>query len=203
MCLSAIAFVLIIFSTVMLFAKIPSSSEAFWTGSTCPSALVVSGDKLMLIYNNEPIYFNNLDEYSEFVNHLRSQGIDCPISMLQPSTDNSTPPGGNAPVLDASRESTIYNTGSYPGFDPQGLNIGKYTDVDAVHDSTAKSQLSDNPMDINWGGVEYTQNSVLSGNYDENQVSKPTYFQPSVAFFPDANLSSNPASYISSNGSRQ
>ena len=188
--LSVIALSLIIFSIAMLFTRIPSP-EPFRSGSKCPSSLVRSGDKLMLIYDNAPIYFDSLDEYSVFVNELRSKGIDCPVSMLEGGGDE----GGLAPVLNASHDS---NPGSYPGFDPQGLDIGRYTKIDAVHDSTAKSNLSDNPMDANWGGVEHTQNMVDSGKYEENQVAKQTYFTPKVQFFPD--LGPEPRSFTNSRG---
>lgn len=175
---SAILFLLVIFSIAMLFAKIPSA-ETFRSGSKCPSALIRSGDKLMLIYDNAPIYFNNLEEYIEFVNELRSQGIDCPVSMLQEETGKQPP----AEVLDVGDDK-----GTYPGFDPYGLHIGRYTEIDKIHDSTANSKLSDNPMDPNWGGVEHTQNMVDSGKYEEREVTKQSYFSPKVQFFPDIKM---------------
>ena len=184
--ISAIIFLLVIFSIALLFAKIPSA-EAFRSGSKCPSNLMKSGDKLMLIYDDAPIYFNNLEEYIAFVNELRSQGIDCPVSMLQEDNEQQHP-NINAEVLDASRDNGQYNKGSYPGFDPQGLHIGRYTDIDKTHDSTANPNLSDNPMDPNWGGVEHTQNMVDSGKYEENQVTKKAYFTPKVQFFPDIKM---------------
>jgi hypothetical protein len=79
------------------------------------------------------------------------------------------------PVVDASREDGPYNKNQYAGFDPYGQNIGTYTNIDQVHDSTSMQPLSDNPMDPNWGGVLYTRNQVISGKYDDNQVTKPVY----------------------------
>jgi len=76
---------------------------------------------------------------------------------------------------DASLENPPYNSGNYSGFDPQGQYIGVYTTLDAVHDSTAASPISDNPMDPNWGGVKYTWAQVKSGKYDENKVDSTNY----------------------------
>jgi hypothetical protein len=85
-------------------------------------------------------------------------------------------PNKPIPVIDASRENPPYNTNNYAGFDPTNQYVGVYTNIDAIHDSTRVSQLSDNPMDENWAGVLYTENSVQSGKYDDNNVVKPTYF---------------------------
>jgi hypothetical protein len=80
------------------------------------------------------------------------------------------------PVVDASREDGPYNQGLYPSYDPYGQDVGKYTNVDQIHDSTKVGvKFSDNPMDPNWGGVLYTRQQVMSGKYDDNQVVKPLY----------------------------
>ena len=86
-----------------------------------------------------------------------------------------TPPRVAVPFVDASKEDPPYNQNQYTSFDPHGQFIGKYTTVDQVHDSTKIAPLSDNPMDPNWGGVLYTRNQVISGKYDDNNVTKPIY----------------------------
>jgi len=73
-------------------------------------------------------------------------------------------------VKDASRENTNYNTNMYAGFDPTSQYVGVYTNLDQIHESTSYSELSDNPMDANWGGVLYTKQAVESGKYDENVI---------------------------------
>jgi hypothetical protein len=60
----------------------------------------------------------------------------------------------------------------FPSIDPHGQNVGKYTEVDAVHDSTAKTALSDNPLDTNWGGVNYSIEQANSDKYINNRVYK-------------------------------
>jgi len=79
------------------------------------------------------------------------------------------------PIVDSTDDNPPWNTGGYSGFDPIGLHIGQYTTLDALHDSTYKGQnISDNPMDSNWGGVLYTKSAVDSGKYDERQVLPPS-----------------------------
>jgi hypothetical protein len=93
--------------------------------------------------------------------------------------------------------------GQYPGFDPLGLQIGTYTKLDEIHDSTAKSGVSDNPMDLNWGGVQHTQQAVDSGKYEENQVTKPVYFTPKNNHIPGLYQNvAEPPSFLHSTGSR-
>ena len=118
------------------------------------------------------------------------------IPLYSPTNYVSTPPvqpivykdddkGIPIPVIDASREHGDYNKGNYAGFDPTSLYVGKYTEIDKVHDLTSKSgKQSDNPMDTNWGGVENTQKAVDSGKYDENNITKPRLFQPKLKFDP-------------------
>jgi hypothetical protein len=175
-----IAFLLVMLSIVVLFSD--HLYEGFRAGSKCPSPLIRSGDKLMLIYDNAPIYFDDLDEYAMFVNKLRSEGIDCPVSVLENGTIENNK---NEDVLDATRDGKVYNKDLFPGFDPYGQHVGRYTSLDAIHDSTGNSGVSDNPMDPNWGGVEHTQDMVASGKYIGREVSKQSQFTPKVQFFPD------------------
>lgn len=161
----------------------------------------------------DPIPFYNLDEYINYLDIQRKKGIICPILFLQyetttqgtevyrmrpspfdlqagiPETAASaiTQLGGKpVKILDASRDNGPYNQGQFAGFDPYGLHIGEYTDVDAIHDSTALGKsASENPMDYNWGGVQTTENAVRVGNYVDRYVSKPMYFSPKTSYLPD------------------
>jgi hypothetical protein len=55
-------------------------------------------------------------------------------------------------------------------------------------------------MDTNWGGVEFTQDAVESGKYNDNMVTKPVYFTPKTQFFPSLYGEPEPTSF---KGSRQ
>jgi len=81
--------------------------------------------------------------------------------------------------LDATKDHAPWNVDDYHGFDPTSQYVGRYTILDALHDSTYKGQnLSENPMDDNWGGVIYTKSAVDSGKYDINQVLPPSAAGP-------------------------
>ena len=187
----------------------------------CGNVLVKRGEHIYLYNTNDnsdslPIHFNNLDEYIEYVQNQRSQNIQCPILFLQEESDVQ----GNTfykakpsphdltnrdlnhvqPIIDSSRTSKTFNKNQYHGFDPYGQDIGVYNEMDVLHDSTAKSTLSDNPMDPNWGGVEHTEKQVESGKYDKRMVTKPTYFTPKTEFLKDLGGRTPPPSYISSKG---
>ena len=161
-----------------------------------------------------PIPFLNLDEYIFYLGQQRKEGNSCPVLYLQQENNaqgqdvyriRPSPFDGQGglplitglpeekvnnavtKVLDATRDHPPYNAGNYNSFDPYGQYVGVYTNVDVVHDSTEKSATSDNPMDPNWGGTQYTQQSVDSGKYEENNIFKPMLFQPKMAFIPIEN----------------
>ena len=170
-----------------------------------------------------PIPFYNLDEYANYLEIQKRKGIHCPVLFLQQETNAQgddvyrmrpdifnpqpgllqnmpTPPNQPpkvVPVIDASRSSRIYNKNEYAGFDPYGLQVGQYSVLDKIHDSTgAEAPLSDNPMDPNWGGVVYTQQQVDKGKYAENEVMVPSYSQA-------ANVYSYPQLYQSDGAGRR
>lgn len=174
------------------------NADATLPNKTCYNVLLKRGTSLLL-YNTfqsqsdtNPITFANLDEYTEFIENQRKTGLRCPVLYLQQENNAQgedvyrirpspyTLEGGLPPVnpnvvppTDSSRDSRKYNQGLYHGFDPYGQDIGKYTTLDQIHDSTKQAPVSDNPMDTNWGGVIHSQQMVDSGKYDENTVGKP------------------------------
>ena len=169
------------------------------------SALLLYNTNQPIVENKNPIPFFNLDEYINYLEIQRKKGIDCPVLFLQQENDaqgkdvyrarpnpfdlqgglptsttlyKENKDGMPVPVLDSNRANKPYNQNNYHGFDPQGLHIGVYTELDKIHDSTKLQGDSDNPMDPNWAGVMYTQQMVDSGKYDDNNITKPLLFQP-------------------------
>ena len=194
----------------------------------CPDVLIQKGAALFL-YNSKranvpginPIRFENLEEYVEFTDWQRSQGILCPVLYLQhaynaqgepvykarPSptnlqggqTDliitpdalippNIMPPPLNVPIQGLYGESnltppqpqhsmpmnfapnSVYNGPDiYAGYDEQNQTIGLNTPLDKMFNQT--NGVSPNPMDHNWGGVEFTENLIKAGYYKGNEVS--------------------------------
>ena len=124
-----------------------------------------------------PLPFYNLDEYINYLEILKKKGVHCPVLFLQEEMNtqgNSVfrlrpdifNPNGGLPntstttvktpinLIDSNDDNPPYNAEMYNGFDPIGLHIGQYTKLDVIHDSTYKDkELSENPMDKNWGGV--------------------------------------------------
>ena len=159
-----------------------------------------------------PIVFKNMDGYIEYLEAQRKAGTVCPVLFLQkesnaqgndvyrarpspfntgaglPITSNLNVGVNTTPieVADATRDFG-YNQNNYAGFDPYGLYVGRVTDVDQIAVSTEKEEISDNPMDANWGGVLFTQSAVDSGKYDENIVSRVVYPTPKTEFIPIPN----------------
>ena len=162
----------------------------------CPDLLIRSGNELHL-YNSKlprsdtnPLKFENLDKYLEYLEKQRKQNIRCPVLFLQeesntqgervyrsrPSPMEMNPGGSTAPieVMDASRYRKEFNQNMFAGFDAHGQHVGQNTELDVIHQSTEKANISDNPMDTNWGGVLYSQQTVESGKYADREVAKPT-----------------------------
>jgi hypothetical protein len=165
----------------------------------CPNVLIQKGSDYYL-YNSKiaevpgvnPLRFSNLDEYVEFLEWQRSQGILCPILYVQQTYDVQGKPvykarpsptdlQGGLPdyslnqaeqslLVDASRDDKPYNMNSYPGYDPQDQYIGLDTPLDKMFNE-AKGGVSPNPMDPNWGGAAYTQSLIDKGYYKDDEVS--------------------------------
>lgn len=73
-------------------------------------------------------------------------------------------------LLDAGHDDMPYNKNSYPSYDPMNQYIGIDVPLDKMfHDKETWAE-SDNPMDINWGGVDFSKAVVDSGYYIDNTV---------------------------------
>jgi hypothetical protein len=168
----------------------------------CPNLLIQKGTKYFLYNSNvvqvpgvNPIEFNNLEEYTEFLEWQRGAGIRCPVLYVQNTYDaqgnrvykvrpsvteleGGLPPTTPVPLplkftelVDASRSDDPYNKNGYPGFDQSSYYVGSLTPLDAMKNSNHNMLYSDNAMDPNWGGTEYTQALVDAGYYKDNEVN--------------------------------
>ena len=213
-----------------------NNGDNYTIAEKCPDVLIQKGSALFL-YNSKranvpgvnPIKFENLEEYVEFTEWQRSQGILCPILYLQhaynaqgeavykarPSPTNlqgglpdhvitssnlmpspkMVPIKGlladdinihhnqNSPLAigeqglhgaatGAQLNESVYNNTNttYVGFDAHNQLMDCETPLDKMFNQT--KGVSPNPMDDNWGGVEYTENLVKSGYYKDNEASK-------------------------------
>lgn len=177
--------------------------------SRCPNILIQKDAKFYL-YNSRlakvpgvnPVEFDNLEDYTEFLDWQRSQNIVCPVLFLQQTYDAQGNPvyksrpsvndmqGGLPPaspyldnklspnptlLVDATRNDAPYNVNSMPSFDQTSYYQGTTTPLDGMNAIQQASGVSANPMDENWGGADYTQNLVDKGYYagDEVQIFIP------------------------------
>jgi hypothetical protein len=169
-----------------------------------PSMMVKDGNQYVLILggndaSNNSITFDNLQDLDKYLEKRKAEGKPCPKQYIQkennaqgddvykvyPTSSPSKLEGGLQPFQGLGlglgpsvqlQPPFTLNDNSYPGFDPYGLFQGRISHVDKVHESTQKAGAwSENPMDPNWGGVEYTQHSVDNGNYKDREVTKISY----------------------------
>ena len=145
---------------------------------SCPNLLRQEGDMIMLYdltqpgSTTNPAIFHNLAEYAQFVKEQQAQGIHCPILELQSqivgaSISNlppATPSSNENPEEDKIRFYDKYAT---------EVKMGEFKKEDDVIDPDV---VSDNPMDHNWGGVQHSAQSLASGKYDGDMVTKALYF---------------------------
>lgn len=168
----------------------------------CPNILIQKGPKYYLYNSNvaqvpgvNPIEFNNLEEYTEFLDWQRGAGIRCPVLYVQNTYDiqgnrvykvrpSTTEPQGGLPpttpvplplkftqLVDATQSDAPYNKNGYPAFDQSSYYVGAITPLDQIKNSDANLLYSDNAMDPNWGGTEYTQALVDANYYKGNEVN--------------------------------
>jgi hypothetical protein len=162
----------------------------------CPNLLVRRGNKLMLLNNRKaripginPIFFDNLEDYVEFVNWQRSQNIKCPVlyfNEMQDAQGNTRyrmlndpgdPQAGlpsynqvlatEVPMYDSNMDHPPYNQKNYHGFDSTNQNVGRYTALDKIFYSNNKKS-SANAMDVNWAGAESARRMVKQGKFDKD-----------------------------------
>jgi hypothetical protein len=123
MTLTTLLFIIVFFIGLYFYAKCsdPKYHEGLTnnvSGVRCPNLLIQKGSRFYL-YNSKiaqvpgvnPVEFENLEDYTEFLDWQRSQGIRCPVLYLQHTYDAqgnpvykvrpsvSEPQGGLAPSV--------------------------------------------------------------------------------------------------------
>jgi hypothetical protein len=154
-------------------------------GFKCPNVLIQKGVKYYL-YNSKlaevpgvnPIQFEHLEDYVEFMDWQRSQGIRCPILYLQHSYN------AQGEAVYKVRPDPLDLQGGLPPAPPINTNTSScnktlniidsndFIDTSTItQEDTEHMLFSPNAMDDNWGGVKYTEKLVEAGVYDDNNVS--------------------------------
>ena len=163
-----------------------STKEGMSTGDVvetrCPNILIQKGAKYFL-YNSKlakvpgvnPISFNNLEEYTEFLEWQRGAGIRCPVLYVQ-NTYNAQ--GERVYKI---RPSATDTQGGLPPsvlqqsiIQPSVSSAFQAPPENADFDESLlykEGEVSPDPIDPNWGGAAYTQKLVDAGFYKGNEVA--------------------------------
>jgi len=171
------------------------------TNSQCPNMLIEKDGKYHLFNSKKkveigvnPITFNNLEDYTKFIEWQNNKNISCPILYLQYSTDAQNNEliqvkssifenEGGLPsqiknfleneddILDATKDNnSVFNTNMFNGFDSQNQDIGSNTPLDKIFHQPGNKSV--NPMDPHWGGKNYTIDAINRGEFEERYVYK-------------------------------
>ena len=167
--------------------------EGFDSGN-CPNLLIQKGKEIHLVNTTKaevpgvnPITFQNLEDYVEYMEWMKANNIDCPVLYLQQTyntqgergyrmlPDPLDPQAGLpsnmdgmvtvAPLtklLNADRDEPPYNSNNFPGFDPQNQYSGLFTPLDQIE--CTKESGVDNPMCNNWN-PDIAEDHLLQGKY--------------------------------------
>ena len=195
---SVIIVLFIIFLYYYVVNRKSSIIEKFQNiNASCPNVLIEKDGKFYLLNSKKqevpgvnPIVFENLEDYVEFLEWQRNAGIRCPVLYLQ-KTNNTQGEnelkirpnvldkcGGLPPVqltsnllVDASHDDKPYNINSYPGFDTTSYYVGETTPLDEMNIKEKGLLISPDPMNDNWAGNLFTQKLIDRGYYKDNEVS--------------------------------
>ena len=174
----------------------------------CPNMLIekdggyyLYNSKLAVVPGVNPLRFNSLEDYSDFIEWQNSQKISCPVLFLQYSTDAQ-----NNELIQV-KPSIFENQGGLPSIERDPMNkdskefIDKNKILDATRDNNNKyntnmldgidtknqsigletpldkmfyqeGEISVNPMDPKWGGKKYTETAIEQGDFEGSYVYK-------------------------------
>tara|TARA_Y100000739_G_C20496997_1_gene413113 strand:- start:285 stop:962 length:678 start_codon:yes stop_codon:yes gene_type:complete len=153
--------------------KYKHNKEGFNGKPRCPNLLIQKGSEIHLLNSKiakipgvNPIKFNNLEEYSEFVDWQNSVGIKCPVLYFQKSYDaqgkgvykiNRSPIETlyESKLIDANHDDVKNN--NHQGYDRDNQYIGQYNKLDKISDGCDKPNT--NAMSTCWGGEEFSKSA--------------------------------------------
>lgn len=192
----------VLYTSDAIIPKVREEKEGL-QNTNCPNLLVRKGNSLLLYdttRKEDPISFFNLDSYAEYVKIQIRKGNHCPVLYLQRENDtqgkdvykmHSSPfflEGGlnsiqlevndnTIPIqsIDSGNDNAPWNENQFHSFDPYGLQVGRFNDIDVIHNSTQQNGGSVNPADPNWNGIIATQTAVDKGVFSGNEVGKIIY----------------------------
>jgi hypothetical protein len=165
----------------------------------CPNLLIQFGSKFYLYNSNiqkvpgvNPIEFNNLEDYTDFLKWQNTVGIKCPVLYVQNTYDaqgnrvykirpSVTEPQCGLPP------SVSNNSNTNPVNNTNTLSTAVMSDIMNSDDKSIKqfniqypeylapkvpvfTTKDDDPMNHSWGGKQHTEKSVSEGKYADREV---------------------------------
>lgn len=115
--------------------------------TSCPNVLIKQGERFYLhntrkaeVPGVNPIVFENLEDYTEFIRWQRMNGIRCPVLSLQETSDGEFIANGNIPNCEdivglpqwSLLEDAGRTKGNIPAFDGRNQDVGLITPLDMI-----------------------------------------------------------------------
>jgi hypothetical protein len=144
----------------------------------CYDLLVKKGNHVFL-YNSSlsyvpgvnPVQFNNLEEYTEYVQWERANGINCPVLFLQHEYDAQNNSNYKLRPSLENQQGGLNATSCNSHENKEELN----KKVTAFNDVLAHIELDDdnikktaNAMNTNWGGAKFARELVADGQFTKH-----------------------------------
>jgi hypothetical protein len=171
--------VLTIFIIGLIYIVLTSKNglrEGFNTNNNCPN-LLIKKDGAYFLYNKNksevpgvnPIRFEHLEDYTEFIGWLRNQGIKCPILYLQQTYDTQGKRTFKMlPDTDNINNSLpTHNSDTVKPYDPLNQSIGKESSLNPIGSNIFQR---DNPFSNEFEGEQQAESDVKSGYYKDDEV---------------------------------
>ena len=144
----------------------------------CYDLLVKKGNHVFL-YNSSlsyvpgvnPVQFNNLEEYTEYVQWERANGINCPVLFLQHEYDAQNNSNYKLrPSLDNQQGGlggTSCNADEKKDLDKKVTAFNEVLTHIDLEDDVNKEKTA-NAMDTNWGGAKFARELVSDGQFTKH-----------------------------------
>lgn len=189
-------FIIVFFIGLYFYAKTNTEGFTNSNGERCPNMLIQKGSRFYL-YNSRiaqvpgvnPVEFDNLEDYTEFLDWQRSQGIRCPVLYLQETYDAQ----GNK-VYKTRPSVSEPQAGLPPSADPP---IGIASQVPPIMESDLATSpvLHPNPtllVDATRNDPPYNQNSYPAYDQTSYYIGTTTPLDAMDAAQEAAKISPNP-----------
>jgi len=167
--MTKIFFIMLAFFAGLYFCTNYSALPEGFFSNDCPDVLVQKGKELYLFNSKKvevpgvnPIRFENLEDYVEYLEWQRNSGVYCPVLYFQETYDtqnnqgyrilpdplnpnaglpsnvpahmykNISGQGADVDKLVDGSKRPPFNKGSYPGYDPHNQYVGLWTHLDEM-----------------------------------------------------------------------